>query len=636
MCGINGCLFIGKKDKDELQSIISSMNKIIIHRGPDDMGDFICSSNDYSVALGMRRLSIIDINGGNQPKFNYSKSIVIVFNGEIYNYKELRKSLENKGIRFNSNSDTEVILRLYENAGVNSFKKLDGMFAFSIFDKSLNKIFVARDRFGEKPLYYYKDENKALWASELKSIINNFPELKIVSKPALNLFLSLTYIPAPYTIYENIFKLKPAHFLEIDVQNISIKEKEYWNIDLNTPVDLTDYNEAKRELKKLLFDSVEKRMISDVPLGVFLSGGVDSTIIAAIMSQLSERPIKTFSVAYSNPRYDESGRAKLVAEHIKSEHHEYILNYDEILQDIDKIILNYDEPYADSSCLPTYYISKKTVGHVKVALTGDGGDEVFGGYNKYLIHTYGKIYQRFIPAFLNKFILKSLERISLGNKDSKGPITKARKLLNSIGNSTLINHLNIISLGFKNNELQFLMKPDIFQDTHQILSENFSIKQKFSEEPLKLARLLDMHISLEGDMLVKVDRASMLNSLECRTPFLDHRLMELSFRMPDSFLIKGLNKKRILKDTFKDLLPKDFFKSSKSGFEVPVSHWLRNELREELLEVLSESNLAKHNYFQYYYVEKLIKQHLFQNMDQSVKLWTLFCFQKWYNHNIDS
>lgn len=631
MCGITGIITKGISQNIEY---IKSLNNPIIHRGPDDEGLYI----NENIGLGHRRLSIIDLSTGDQPMSNKDGTVVITFNGEIYNYKVLKEQLtKDYNQIFRTTSDTEVILKGYEVWGNKVVDYLNGMFVFAILDKNQNKVFIARDRLGEKPLYYYNDSEKIVWASELKSIVIDFPELKKISKPALNLFLSLTYIPAPYTIYNNIYKLKPGHFLEIDTKNLLLKETEYWNIDLSTAVDLIDYKQAKQELKSLLFDTVKSRMISDVPLGVFLSGGVDSTIIAAIMSQLSDTPIKTFSVAYSNPKYDESQRAKLIAQHIKSEHHEYLLDYNEILHDIDKIVLNYDEPYADSSCLPTYFISKKTVNHVKVALTGDGGDEVFGGYNKYLIHTYGKIYEKLVPDFINKIILSKLENTSFGSFDTKSPLVKIKKLLNSIGKSAAINHLNIISLGFKNDELTSLLAPDVFKNMQPVLLEILSKEdeEKIKSSPLKLARYLDMHISLEGDMLVKVDRASMLCSLECRAPFLDHKLMELSYRMPDKFLINGNNKKRILKDTFAYLLPKNFFKAPKSGFEVPISDWFRNELKDDLLITLSENNTNKHSYFNFSYIEKLIHQHVNQGIDQSVKLWTLFCFQKWYNHNFD-
>lgn len=632
MCGINGIVY--KNPNAKLSFTINHMNDLITHRGPDDEGLYIY---DNRISLGMRRLSIIDIAHGKQPLFNDDCSCVIVFNGEIYNFKTLKYDLEKKGVVFKTSSDTEVILKLYEVYGEKSFEMLEGMFAFCIFDKMQNKVFIVRDRFGEKPLYYFNDKERIIWASELKSIISNFPELKLICNTALNLYLSLTYIPSPYTIYKRIFKLNPGCYLEIDTLNLSIKEIIYWKINPNQSLYSNNYKEAKEELKRLMFDSVEKRMISDVPLGVFLSGGVDSTIVAAIMSKISDTPIKTFSVAYSNPRYDESPRARLVSNHIKSDHHEYVLNFDEILSDLDYILLNYDEPYADSSCLPTYFISKKTVNHVKVALTGDGGDEVFGGYNKYMIHSYARVYEALVPRFVNSFILNKLDGVSLGSLDTKGFTTKLKKFLNSIGNGPSKNHLNIISLGFKNKELSLLLTPGLFMDIHPLLLRKLPDDNQlyWKESPLKLSRFLDMHISLEGDMLVKVDRASMLCSLECRAPFLDHRLMEFSFRIPDNFLIKGYNKKRILKDTFKYLLPENFFNSPKSGFEVPISDWFRNELKTELIYTLSEGNIRKHNLFQNEYVQTLIQQHIYQRIDQSTKLWTLFCFQKWYNHNFD-
>jgi asparagine synthase (glutamine-hydrolysing) len=629
MCGING---IVTRSIESLQEQIQKMNNQIIHRGPDDSG-FLCIGN---VAMGMQRLSIIDLSTGHQPMFNSDNSISIVFNGEIYNYKEVKERLitEHK-VFFRTTSDTEVILKGYEVWGTDVLKYLNGMFAFSVYDQKKSRIFIGRDRFGEKPLYLYKDDEQVLWASELKSIIELKPELKEISSQGLNLFLSLTYIPAPYTIYKNISKLRPGCFILLNATDLSIVESAYWDIDLETIVDINDYEEAKIQLRSMLFDSVEKRMIADVPIGVFLSGGVDSTIIAAIMSKHSDSPIKTFSIGYSNPKYDESARAKIVSKHIKSEHHEYTLDYADILQDLDKVVLNYDEPFSDSSCLPTYFVSQKAAEHVKVVLTGDGGDEVFGGYNKYLLHSYGKVYASFIPKILRRIILSGLERVRIGASDTKSSVTKLRKLLKSLGGTPALNHINIISLGFHEDEKKELLSQEMYEDMSQTLIREVKLPEERSSkiEPLKIARYLDKNISLEGDMLVKVDRASMLCSLECRSPFLDHRLMELSYRMPDDFLIRGNYKKRILKDTFKDLLPHKFFNSSKSGFEVPISSWLRNELKDDLLSTLSEVNLNKHGLFNYNYVSELIADHIQLKIDRSSKLWSLLCFQKWYNHH---
>ena len=630
MCGINGLIY--KAPVINIYSDINLMNTTIIHRGPDDDG--IYTSNNQ-VAMGMRRLSIIDLSTGNQPMHNDNGDIVIVFNGEIYNYQVLKAELESDGIKFKTQSDTEVILRLYEKHGKLMLSKLNGMFAFSIYDKKEHQIFIARDRFGEKPLYYHHTDDKFVWASELKSIISVFPELKKISNDAVTLFFSLTYIPAPYSIYQNIYKLLPGHFLTIDTLTLQKQTHQYWDIDPNTNTDPTiTYAAAKKEVHNLLFESVQQRMIADVPLGVFLSGGVDSTIIAAIMSNISDKKIKTFSVGYKNKRYDESARARLVANHIGSEHHEYILNYDDIFGMIDHIILNYDEPYADSSCLPTWFISSKTAQQVKVALTGDGGDEVFGGYNKYMLPHYKKTLNKYVPGFIkpiltNKVIVDNI----LNRGDSKSIFAKVKKVANLLNEETIPGHLNLLALGFKQDELnQLFLAPG--KNYISLLTNHFN-KIEHSSDELKQLRYIDKNISLEGDMLVKVDRASMLCSLECRSPFLDHRLMEFTYRLPDNYLIDKKNKKRILKDTFCNMLPNNFFNSPKSGFEIPVGEWFRGPLKKDLLSTLNTNSLQQFGMFNVDYIQKLMSDHIAGKADNARQLWTLYCFQKWFEKNID-
>lgn len=626
MCGINGIL--NRLPDPSLSANIRLMNARIIHRGPDDEGyEFF----EDRLAMGMRRLSIIDIQHGHQPVVNSSGDISIVFNGELYNFRELRDELEGLGHTFNTSSDTEVVLKMYEHWGTNMFSKLNGMFAFSIHDKRIGNLIIARDRFGEKPLYYYYDDNRFAWASELKSLIAIDPELKKISSHSLGLYLTLTYIPAPYTIYEDVLKLEPGHYLKVGTTDLVLEKKCYWKTDIQPPERITDYSIAKKELRSLFFDSVEKRMIADVPLGVFLSGGVDSSIIAAVMSAISGKKINTFSVGYTNKRYDESERAQLAASHIGSVHHSAILNYADILDELDHIVLNYDEPYADSSALPTWFVSKHAAKHVKVALTGDGGDEVFGGYNKYLLHTYGKAYNDLTPSFIKKVLLKLTKSSLWKSSDTRSISSKLKKMIEATGKDTAANHLNAVSLGFKSLESERLLTNYTSTDLSQYIPVHTS-----NTDPLKLARDIDMSLSLEGDLLVKVDRASMLCSLECRAPFLDHRLVEFTNRIPDHFLIKGNNKKRILKDTFEDLLPSGFFNSPKSGFEIPVAHWFRNELKTDLLLTLSQERCAVHDLFNYSYISTLLTEHIERNIDHSYKLWTLYCFQKWYAANLAS
>lgn len=629
MCGINGIIF-SKKNYD-IERQINEMNDAIIHRGPDGDGTYIYQDR---LAMGMRRLAIIDLTTGNQPIFNEDRTLAIVFNGEIYNFLLLKEQLKAKGVVFRTNSDTEVLLKMYEIYGVEAFRQLNGMFVFSIHDVKSNKLLIVRDRFGEKPLFYYKNDESIYWASELKSIKIVAPNVKkTISTKALSLYFSLSYIPSPYSIYQNVSKLRAGHYLSIDTNDCCISENIYW--DITKPnIFINDYNDAKQELKALLFDSVEKRMIADVPVGVFLSGGVDSTIIAAIMAKLSpNKKIKTFSIGFDYGAYDETSKARHVAEYIGSEHHEFRLNGETVLKQIDNVVLNFDEPFADSSSLPTYFVSYETSKHVKVALTGDGGDEVFGGYNKYLLSSYGATYSKLIPDFFNTNVIKPLAQKYFNKaKNTKSKGYKLNRFIQATGKDWVKRHLDIMSLSFNDDDKTVLLINDYYQSLESILNSHIMSAKEVSNDILKVVRYLDKNISLEGDMLVKVDRTSMLNSIECRAPYLDHRLMEFSYSIPDSFLIKRQNKKRILKDTFADMLPKGFFSFSKSGFEMPIGDWFRAELKQDLLFTLTEDNLDKHRLFNKKLIQELINQHLYQGIDHSRKIWSLYCFQKWYNN----
>jgi asparagine synthase (glutamine-hydrolysing) len=634
MCGINGYIIKQGYKDSSYEEMLHLMNGCIYHRGPDDDGIFVKKNNASVVGMGMRRLSIIDIEGGAQPMFTDDKSLAIVFNGEIFNFHELRRQLEQQhGINFSTRSDTEVILRGYSVWGADILPKLNGMFAFSIYDERKKEIFIARDRLGEKPLYYSLNGSSFFWASELKSMIAACPEKKQISAQALNIYFSLSYIPAPYTVYENVFKLQAGHCMRVNVETFSSSTARYWEVPTTGAIQPAEsYSQAKRKIRELLFDATERRMVADVPLGTFLSGGVDSSIVSAIMSKISRQPIKTFSIGYANKRYDESERARTVARHIGSEHHEYMLSYDEILGDIDRIVLNYDEPYADSSCIPTYFVSKCASSEVKVALTGDGGDEVFGGYNKYLSIRYRQLFNRYLPLFARQWISSDFFRKKFLSKgDTRSFSAKLKKLLSAVNANPVDAHLNIISLGFNQRELAFLLNGIISSSNELLLANIDGNKLSSFADELKMVRYLDKEISLDGDMLVKVDRASMLCSLECRSPYLDHRLMEYSYTIPDEYLLNKSNRKRILKDAFADMLPENFFNAPKSGFEIPIGAWFRGGLRQDLLATLSTDNLKQHNYLNIDFVQNLIKEHISEKVDHTGKLWVIYCFQKWYN-----
>jgi asparagine synthase (glutamine-hydrolysing) len=626
MCGINGYIKFNRESEQQLKADMNKMNTLIFHRGPDEDGVFVESQDTYSVAMAMRRLSIIDLSSGKQPIYSDDKSIVIVFNGEIYNYRILKSNLLNKGVTFKTNSDTEVILKLYETYGVDSFKELDGMYGFSIYDKNINKVFIARDFFGEKPLYYYQTDNQFIWASELKSIVNIIDHKPEISKQGLNLFFRLTYIPAPHTIYKGIKKLEANHFIEFDnnTQNYSIRKI---NADAITDKINISFNDARKEVKNLVYESVQSRSISDVPLGTFLSGGVDSSVVSLCLSQGVENKIDTFSIGFKNEGYDESDKSRLVAKLINSNHHEFIIDENDLKHNIHEIILNFDEPFADSSALPTYLVSKKTRTHVKVALTGDGGDEVFGGYNKHYMGKINKTYTSFIPKIAHNTLLKMSSSLLKTSSDNRGKRYKLQRLLNSVDYNGAF-YWDIISLANTSNEVSEIIMPN--WHIPNIFSEYQSLYGLEKPKTLSDFREIDRHISLEGDLLVKVDRTSMLNSLECRAPFLNKKLWDYTHKLPDSFLIKGWDKKHILKEAFKDQFPEHFLDKSKSGFGVPVGDWLRTILKDELESFIDRKKLEKQNIFNTNDIIKLVKNHLSNTKDNTFKVWSYYCFQKWY------
>ena len=633
MCGING--FIRKKRGDTNNSVesIKLMNQEIIHRGPNDSGYFV--NNNDSVTFGMQRLSIIDLNYGNQPMYSSDGNISIVFNGEIYNYKELKRYLIlNFNSVFYTSSDTEVILRGYECLGNDIFQMLNGMFSIAIYNQLLDKVLLIRDRTGEKPLYYWSNDDFFVFCSELKSL-KKFWSFNSINKPkisseALNVYLTLTYIPAPLTIFDGVAKLEPGFYLEQNINNSSFNKTQYWNILPLSDYKFGDYGQAKKRLKDLVYDSVEKRMISDVSYGAFLSGGVDSSIIVAIMSDLKpNQPIETFSILSNNKLFDESERSKAVSKHCNTSHHSIFIDVEDIQDNIDSIILNFDEPFADSSALPTYFVSKMTKKNVTVALTGDGGDEVFGGYNRYKMSGYTNLYQKLIPNFINQSVVKPLFNNLHLKSDNRGVFFKIKKFINATSKNELDNFSNIMSLGFENNlASKFLKTRWQFEDSKNIFSKHYLDADGLTS--LQKARYLDFKICLEGDMLTKVDRASMMNSIECRPPFLDHRLIEFSYQLPDNFLIHNGKTKRILKDTFEEMLPKGLFSLPKSGFGVPIGDWMRNELKTDLMKLTDEEFLNKQGIFNVDNIKNLVLNHISGYSDNTFKVWTYFCFQKWY------
>lgn len=624
MCGINGIIDYHKHYlMEERNKLVHQMNEKIIYRGPNMEGLF----DSEHVTMGMRRLSIIDLSTGRQPIYNEDKTLAIVFNGEIYNFKRLREELIQKGHQFYTSADTEVIVHAYEEFGNQAFDRLDGMFSFAIFDSRQNKVVIARDRMGEKPLYFYYNEDYFVFGSELKSLLSTGIVPKVIDKKALNQYLQLTYIPAPLTIFEHVKKVKPAHYMEITLDG-AVTEHNYWNYPKTkfSEKDLS-YQEAKNKLYTLLEQSVKDRMVSDVPLGAFLSGGIDSSIIVGLMSKLSEQPVETFTIGFDEKEYDERDRAKMVADLNKTNHHAKVLDYKDALSLINHILMKMDEPFADSSVLPSYFVSEFAGEHVKVVLTGDAGDEMFMGYSKYLIDYYSRKYKK-VPKFLRKGII---EPVVYHLPDNRAITRKIRKVIDNAEKDLFEQRKALMSLGFKKQERKQLLQDSYYDETCMEFLKDIYEENSQDDEVSKTQKL-DARVVLEGDMFTKVDRMSMLNSIETRTPLVSRDIVEFAMQLPSSYKIKEKNLKRILKDAFVDILPENFDKYPKSGFAVPLDYWFRNELKEELTNLLNEEVIKNQGIFDYEYIHTIIEEHLSGRKNRKSELWTLYVFEKWYQH----
>ncbi len=628
MCGINGFIKFKNQGKDaypmeRMKSLVHTMNDKIIHRGPDDEGLY----TDLHCALGMRRLSIVDLDTGSQPIYNTDKTKLVIFNGEIYNYQDLKDDLTAEGCVFQTKSDTEVLLLGYENQGIDFITRLDGMFAFCIYDTVKQKWTLGRDRAGEKPLYYYKGNDFFLFGSELKSLLSSGLVNIEINTEALTTYFQLGYIPAPLSIIDGVKKLMPATVMEIKIDG-EITTTKYWSLTVDDNEKYSDYGYCKRELRNKLFASVERRMISDVSLGAFLSGGFDSSIIVGIMSQMSSQPIDTFSVGFKEKIYDESEMAAITAKHNGTNHHTITLDWDEAVKSIDELLDNMDEPFADPSLVASYAVSKMTREYVTVALSGDASDELFAGYNKYLMPYYSQMYQR-VPKVFRKGLIEAIINHLPTTSDL---FRKASKVITNAEAPVELQVKRMMCRAFSYNECQEMI-PAI-----QPSKMNF-IKWQFDElkssDIQKRTQYVDFHTVLEGQMLPKVDRASMRASLETRVPMLDRDIIELAFSMPSEFKIDRHDRKKILKETFKDLLPEELFKTSKHGFDVPVGVWMMGTLKPRLDKYTEEKYLRKQCLFNKTFIDRHIEKNQPMNVDWSTKLWSFFVFQHWYERYID-
>lgn len=626
MCGIAGKLFFDP-ERFPNHELIEKMCSTLIHRGPDDSGYFV----DRNFGFGMRRLSIIDLESGHQPIFNEDGSLAIIFNGEIYNYKYLKSNLESKGHIFKTNSDTETILHCYEEYGIDFVHKLNGMFAIAIWDSRERKLTLVRDRLGIKPLYYYLDNEKFLFGSEIKAIIEDRSIPRELNISALNQYLSYTFVPAPFSIFKNIHKLKPGHLLV--VKNGDVNVKRYWELN---PSEDEVKSEADfiEEFDDFFNDSVKLRMISDVPLGVFLSGGIDSSAIVAAMSQNSTQTVKTFSIGFKNDaRHDETCFAKMISEMYGTEHQVFYVDYD-VVNLLPKYIHQFDEPFADYAAFPTYVVAKMAQEHVKVVLTGDGGDEVLAGYKRHYAERVAQVYKR-VPRLIRNSFMDSI--FASGRK----LLPISNRLYDYVKFAQYKNKLVDLDArerymrSFFYEKFNDSKRSRLFVDAENAFPgypiEAFKEHWLGNDDNLLNQLYFDVMTNLPDDMLTKVDRATMAVSLEARVPFLDHRLVKFSFTIPSKYKISLWETKRFLRKAVKGKLPRKIIKRPKHGFSSPIDKWLREDLAELVRDTLSESGLRSTNLFNYQFIETLMRDHFKGKANNGNELFMLMVFQLWHD-----
>lgn len=622
MCGICGVIH-RKKDHPVQFADVKKMCDVIRHRGPDDEGQYV----QANVGLGMRRLSIIDLSTGHQPIFNEDRSMAIVFNGEIYNHKDIRKELETKGHVFATKTDTEAIIHAYEEWGVDCVQKLNGMFGFAIWDGRKDRLFLARDRVGIKPMYYYVDENQLAFGSELKSIVQLDSVPREIEPKALDTFLTFEYIPSPYSIFKNIFKLPPGHWMLYE--NGEAKIRQYWHLEYKKSNASTA--ELERKLEELLEDAVNIRLMSDVPLGAFLSGGLDSSSIVAMMTRHQKDPVKSFSIGFDEATYNELPYARAIAEKFKTEHFEEIITPDAASL-TEKILWMLDEPFGDFSVFPTYLVSEMARKNVTVVLSGDGGDELLAGYDTYIAQGVARRYAK-LPAFLRKMAIEPIINALPPTAKKKGFINKSKRFIEGARLPDFLQHVRWMVF-LQRAEKELLYSSDFSRslngyNSHGFIEEYFS--QVTSNDPLDQMEYVDIKSYLVDDILVKVDRMSMANSLEARVPFLDHRFVEFAATIPSELRLNGKRTKHILKSSLQHELPMNIIERGKEGFSIPIKNWVKNELKPMMMSALSEQNVKDKGFFDPKYVNRLVDEHLKGRENHSHRIWALMVFHMWHD-----
>mgnify|MGYP002784584000 CR=1 FL=1 len=654
MCGIAGWINLKQSDSNQgAEPVLHSMCETIVHRGPNSEGLWL----DDTVTLGMRRLSIIDLVTGDQPVFNCDRSVVVMMNGELYNYREVRAELEKKGHKFTTKSDTEILPHLYEEHGDAMLEHVNGMYAFSLWDSRRKKLIIARDRFGEKPLYYGVFDDKLIWASEPKAILAHpavKPELDL---NALRHYVSFDYVPAPMSIFKGIHKLPAAHVLT--VENGEVKARRYWDISwTNSPpyeggvaaalggrggsLDANGEAPAKTqrlkdasltekadELKDLLSDAVRMRLVSDVPLGILLSGGIDSSTVAAFAVQHATERVKTFSIGFEEDSFDESKYARQVARHLNTEHYEDKLSAATAGDLISETGTWLDEPMSDGSLIPTFLLARFVRKHVTVALGGDGGDELFAGYPMYYAHTVAAKYLA-IPSVLRRGLIEPVVNALPVSTKNMSFDYKAKRFVRAARYDDVTRHHSWFG-SFSIDQHKELFSKDVLAQTDADVYRGVRelVGRSDARNVIEQMQYADINYYLAEDILTKVDRAAMAVSLETRAPFLDPRIGQFAASIPVEYKLKGKNGKVILKEAMRDLLPHDILHRPKKGFGIPIAEWLKGRLNPLMHDMLAPEKLKQQGLFNPDYVQRLITEHETGRASHHKELWTLLVFQLW-------
>jgi len=624
MCGIAGIVQT-RPDGVVDNATIHRMCQAIVHRGPDDEGIFVKAG----VGLGMRRLSIIDVAGGHQPVFNEDKTIWVVFNGEIYNFPELRSELEKRGHRFYTHTDTEVIVHLYEDLGADCVNKLRGMFAFALYDERLRKLLMARDRFGKKPLHYALAGERLLFGSEIKAILAVAPELAEVNNEALLQYMYFGYVPDPLTAFLPIQKLPPGHLLEFWAGGLRVRQ--YWDLPQYSTHQPSTEEECLEELEHRLADAVKIRLISDVPLGALLSGGTDSSTVVALMARASSRPVKTFSIGFSHDDFNEAHYARIVAKHFGTDHHELVLEPN-VVETVEKLTGLLEEPFGDSSMLPTYYVSRMAREHVTVALSGDGGDEIFAGYDRYGIHLRRQIFER-IPRWIWRLYREQV--YPWLPHDMRG-----KKFSYNVSLPWRERYVDGISF-VPSFERDLPLWSDEFRETLKGIGNPEEVMYRYfdqapARDPVSQMLYVDTKTYLAADILAKVDRMSMATSLEVRVPILDHLFVEWATALPPEWKLHGRVQKYILRKLAERVgVPREVLYRPKQGFALPLVHWMRNELKDLIITVLLDPKTMQRGYFNPVGVRRLLDEHFRGRRNHSGRIWRLLMFELWHRNYLE-